>query len=76
MIYKIKLYRKILYLFSKTLINSLLVPLVDDAAEITVIVVCAGDSGGRVRTSSPCAPEVVGMLLIAIKKYMVNILKI
>ena len=39
-------------------------------------VVRAGDSGGGVRTSSPCVPEVVGMLLIAIKKYMVNILKI
>ena len=36
----------------------------------------AGDSGGGVRTSSPCAPEVVGMLLIAIKKYMGNIVKI
>ena len=52
------------------LINSLLVPSVDDVAERTVIVVRAGDSGGRVRTSSPCAPKVVGMLLIAIKKYI------
>ena len=67
-IHKIKLYRKILYLFSSTLINSLLVPSVDDAVERIVTVVRAGDSGGGVRTSSPCAPEVVGMLLIAIKK--------
>ena len=74
-IHKIKLYRKILYLFSSTLINSLLVPSVDDAVERTVTVVRAGDSDGGVRTSSPCAPEVVGMLLIAIKK-IVNILKI
>ena len=64
----IKLYRKILYLFSSTLINSLLVPSVDDAAERTVTVVRAGDSDGGVRTSSPYAPKVVGMLLIAIKK--------
>ena len=67
-IHKIKLYRKILYLFSSTLINSLLVPSVDDVAERTMTVVRVGDSGGGVRTSSPCAPEVVGMLLIAIKK--------
>ena len=39
-------------------------------------VVRVGDSDGGVKTSSPCAPEVVRMLLIAIKKYMVNILKI
>ena len=75
-IHKIKLYRKILYLFSSTLINSLLVPSVDNVVERTVTVVRARDSGGGVRTSSPCAPEVVGMLLIAIKKHMVNILKI
>ena len=39
-------------------------------------IVRAGDSGGGLRTSSLCAPEVVGMMLVAIKKYMVNILKI
>ena len=66
-IHKIKLCRKIIYLFSSTLINSLLVPSVDDAAKRAVTVVRAGDSGGRVRTSSQCAPKVVNMLLIAIK---------
>ena len=54
-IHKIKLYKKNFYVFSSTLINSLLVPSVDDAAEKTVTIVCAKDSTGGVRTSSPCA---------------------
>ena len=65
--FKRKLYKKILYLFSSTLINSLLVPSVDDVAEGIVTIVCAGDDGG-VRTSASCPLEVVGKLLIAIKK--------